>query len=145
MKNRPKSIFLNFGDTEIDRKTDFEKLEGVTWSKQRVDKSDMEFFAANYNYTPVMSLPDFIVAGGEKGIYAIWKQKEVMINGREAVGQSAAIVTYNDNEGFKPIMPKELPEWFFNDETNKWDKDSMIRFLDYDLIDNLTGNFNDEF
>ena len=43
MKNVPKKIYLQVSGTEDALNDDFNKLEGITWSDERINKSDIEF------------------------------------------------------------------------------------------------------
>ena len=46
MKNTPNKIFLNIGTDEKD--LDFNTLSEVTWSKDRVFDSDLEFISVSF-------------------------------------------------------------------------------------------------
>lgn len=46
MKNTPNKIFLNIGTDEED--LDFNTLSEVTWSKDRVFDSDLEFISVSF-------------------------------------------------------------------------------------------------
>jgi hypothetical protein len=71
MKNTPNKIFLNIGTDEED--LDFNTLSEVTWSKDRVFDSDLEFISVSFLLAEIDKLKDYANATDdyEKAEFAI--------------------------------------------------------------------------
>ena len=71
MKNTPNKIFLNIGTEEKD--LDFNTLSEVTWSKNRVFDSDLEFISVSFLLAEIDKLKDYANAADdyEKAEFAI--------------------------------------------------------------------------
>ena len=70
MKNTPNKIFLNIGTDEKD--LDFNTLSEVTWSKDRVFDSDLEFISVS-----------FLSAEIDKEIKELKKSRKMALSTRE--------------------------------------------------------------
>lgn len=47
-KNTPKKIYLNISDDEtLEDEVDFESLDGITWSQDKINKNDIEYVLNN--------------------------------------------------------------------------------------------------
>lgn len=57
MKNTPNKIFLNIGTDEKD--LDFNTLAQVTWSKDKVFDSDLEFISVSFLLAEIDKLKDY--------------------------------------------------------------------------------------
>lgn len=44
MKNEPKIIYLNTGEEDVDKGTDFNELVGVSWCEDRIGKYDLKYY-----------------------------------------------------------------------------------------------------
>lgn len=57
MENTPNKIFLNIGTEEKD--LDFNTLSEVTWSKDKVFDSDLEFISVSFLLAEIDKLKDY--------------------------------------------------------------------------------------
>lgn len=53
MKNIPERIYLQVSDDESIPVNDFNELQGVTWSTDRINENDIEYhLSKDFNYCP---------------------------------------------------------------------------------------------
>lgn len=44
MKNEPKIIYLNTGEEDVDKGSDFNELAGVSWCEDKMGKYDLKYY-----------------------------------------------------------------------------------------------------
>ena len=76
MKNAPNKIFLNIGTDEED--LDFNTLSEVTWSKDRVFDSDLEFISSVFILRRIEELEIRLINTNPKRKETVLRRQEVI-------------------------------------------------------------------